>query len=549
MRRSFEQIYEHPSFDFDPSRKEQATICAVVGAAVAVVSTVAAIGLNAVPNPALNGLTLGNDPAGGINPLQRLPCANYNVAKSWTCPNAIVFHCSVCHLVSYCSETCQKQHWPSHKRGPSIPSCIYHALAEHPINVASGDLRDLIHTVNQIPLDYTGQLTVLLNDRDATVTIRNLLILLILGREPDTAKAAELALHLWYSAFVQASHQTAILSLALSVVEELKKPAFAIKLGSKASLSVSFEEKMTTVGFLAFLSSKYDFEQAQTEFQRVFMPTVLAAGKAHGVHRADLFRSLYFYLTDEFRTFADRIQRFQISFHMLCDDTKVVATGIRQGVYMNAAIPRNILFDRIDVSNIVDQNYLGVNSVVASWGPLLNKNNRHATLLGYFMNWVMFEPKAKPGHGSPEKMAEWVKERMDAAQLSLATILMKGRYNDAIYEAVYDNSAAFVGYLNRLGVAQQARVVNLKLKSAHTIVLYRQFARLGDSSNALPYLPDEESWYLKLYLCSHAFTGRTIEFGPYQDANQRMNILTLEFLSLQEERSIITQIDCNGRPH
>lgn len=52
MKRGNFEIYEHPSFTFEnPSRKEQATLCAVVGAAVAVVSTVAAIGLNAVPNP------------------------------------------------------------------------------------------------------------------------------------------------------------------------------------------------------------------------------------------------------------------------------------------------------------------------------------------------------------------------------------------------------------------------------------------------------------------------------------------------------------------
>lgn len=51
MRRGFD-IYEHPSFTFEnPSRKEQATICAVVSAAVAVISTVAAISLRAVPNP------------------------------------------------------------------------------------------------------------------------------------------------------------------------------------------------------------------------------------------------------------------------------------------------------------------------------------------------------------------------------------------------------------------------------------------------------------------------------------------------------------------
>ncbi|KAH8096790.1 hypothetical protein BXZ70DRAFT_1009468 [Cristinia sonorae] len=47
-----DSIYEHPSFTFEnPSRKEQATICAVVSAAIAVASTVAAISLNAVPNP------------------------------------------------------------------------------------------------------------------------------------------------------------------------------------------------------------------------------------------------------------------------------------------------------------------------------------------------------------------------------------------------------------------------------------------------------------------------------------------------------------------
>jgi len=50
-RRAFD-IYEHPSFTFEnPSRKEQATLCAMLGAVVTVVSTVAAVGLHVVPNP------------------------------------------------------------------------------------------------------------------------------------------------------------------------------------------------------------------------------------------------------------------------------------------------------------------------------------------------------------------------------------------------------------------------------------------------------------------------------------------------------------------
>ncbi|KAI0785710.1 hypothetical protein C8Q75DRAFT_808934 [Abortiporus biennis] len=44
-------IYEHPAFTEKPSRKEQAALCAVFGAAVAIVSTVAAVGLNVVPSP------------------------------------------------------------------------------------------------------------------------------------------------------------------------------------------------------------------------------------------------------------------------------------------------------------------------------------------------------------------------------------------------------------------------------------------------------------------------------------------------------------------
>lgn len=54
----------------------------------------------------------------------------------------------------------------------------------------------------------------------------------------------------------------------------------------------------------------------------------------------------------------------------------------------------------------------------------------------------------------------------------MAKILMKGRHNTTIYEAIYDNSSVFVQYLNGLKAARHAQAVHLKLKSTHTIVPY-----------------------------------------------------------------------------
>lgn len=54
--------------------------------------------------------------------------------------------------------------------------------------VASGDLRNFVRTVNELPEDYTGSLNVLLNDRNPWICCRNLLILLILGGMSDVVR-------------------------------------------------------------------------------------------------------------------------------------------------------------------------------------------------------------------------------------------------------------------------------------------------------------------------------------------------------------------------
>ena len=49
-------------------------------------------------------------------------------------------------------------------------------------------------------------------------------------------------------------------------------------------------------------------------------------------------------------------------------------------------------------------------------------------------------------------------------------MMLKSGHNKSIYEAIYDNSSAFVDYLNKLNVAQHATTSGLKVKAKHTLV-------------------------------------------------------------------------------
>jgi hypothetical protein len=113
---------------------------------------------------------------------------------------------------------------------------------------------------------------------------------------------------------------------------------------------------------------------------------VLEAGKQHGATRGDLFGCLYFYLQDQLRAFAERLSRFDISFHIFCADACRLAKDIRSGT-LSEAIPPSISFDRVEVSNTFDSEYIGVTKLLADWAPLLKRVD-DAAIVGSFMNWA-----------------------------------------------------------------------------------------------------------------------------------------------------------------
>lgn len=114
---------------------------------------------------------------------------------------------------------------------------------------------------------------------------------------------------------------------------------------------------------------------------------VIKAGKAHGALPEDIYGCLFFFLSDELRTFFRRLRQFNISFSLSNFDASELSERIRRGSLAESGVPPSIRFDRIEVSNILDVQYAGVRDVLAHWAPLL-KISTNATILGYFMNWT-----------------------------------------------------------------------------------------------------------------------------------------------------------------
>ncbi|KAJ6465152.1 hypothetical protein C8R47DRAFT_991632 [Mycena vitilis] len=211
---------------------------------------------SSVCSPALaTAQGLGSCPDGQM--ISHALCANNNDSKPSTlksvpCLKPGTMTCSKCFLVKYCSRECQARHWKSHKsdckhpymdsswqpawtkerRAPAFvnngpPHIFFGTFGNYlwgnvpAINclqlgrnegqraasmdlkfcfAASGDIRDLIMTVNDLPDNYKGKCDVLCNDLNSIVVNRNLVILFVLlNAGADVAEAAELAVHLMYS--------------------------------------------------------------------------------------------------------------------------------------------------------------------------------------------------------------------------------------------------------------------------------------------------------------------------------------------------------------
>ncbi|KZT23891.1 hypothetical protein NEOLEDRAFT_1068587 [Neolentinus lepideus HHB14362 ss-1] len=588
----------------------------------------------------------------------RLLCANVDVNTRKTCRNDGTKTCSNCKLVSYCSQACQKKHWPIHKRdckdplltndwrpvwerenrspawmddnnasdaqGPSpfmlglhlwgnIPAIDLVNLdnneKDHSVDfslacVASGDLRNVVRTVNALPDDYSGRLTIVLNDRDHVVVMRNLALICTLGTIEDEVVAAELALHFWYSVFLPIEYNLRILVILRPLMEQLllTPSSCKIRLGSSSSMSCDVPHELGRL-MVTMLKSTYSMLDANKIYKRIrcapsrndyydraycnvepahrvslqdfrlfglvlpfgalnahfnvpnrslFSPSgswllndhvtpleswdlksVIETGKLHGAQRAEIFGCLYFFLTDQLRTFARRLRQFSISFHLYSEDARDLAGRMKAGGRVHSGVPPSVHFDRIEVSNIMDAEYVGISRVLTDWAPLL-KNNRTATIIAYFMNWRARQKGADlftAGKHVMDRIMDRLHQdnRVRPAVLSwwkcriflhLPLDMLRGDARSRMMlqymksaEPVYDNWAAFNMFLKSQRIDEILRRMEVRMKERHTIVPHRCFSPLDGPGNALPVFPDDESWYLNVYLGTLAWSERYVEFS------------------------------------
>jgi hypothetical protein len=135
---------------------------------------------------------------------------------------------------------------------------------------ASGDLRNAVLAVNALPEDYSGELTIVLNDHAPHVVNRNLLLLSILGTSDDTSFGVDVALHMWYSAFVpEAYHLLAIKHIHdLLSRRETGDGAFSLNLGKTSNLHGILGQGHAEL-LLGSFFSQYTLADANEEIQRV----------------------------------------------------------------------------------------------------------------------------------------------------------------------------------------------------------------------------------------------------------------------------------------
>lgn len=118
------------------------------------------------------------------------------------------------------------------------------------------------------------------------------------------------------------------------------------------------------------------------------IPAIIDTGKTFGAHSEDIYGCLYFFLLTQLREFANRLRTFSSSFTVLNCDARLLPQLIRDNVLSELNIPSSIKFDRIEVSNILDENYVGIHDVLTMWAPILQQS-KNAAIVGYFMNWAV----------------------------------------------------------------------------------------------------------------------------------------------------------------
>ncbi|KAJ7036561.1 hypothetical protein C8F04DRAFT_1337414, partial [Mycena alexandri] len=454
---------------------------------------------------------LGTCSSGQIMP--RVLCANNHVYAQ--CLNPATMTCGKCYLVKYCGSGCQAQHWKTHKNdckhpynnsswqpawaaerrspvfftqtnnGPAhtffgtfrnyiwgnVPAINCLQLSRNEGNdavsmdlkfcfAASGDLRNLIMTVNDLPDNYQGKCDILCNDLNGIVVNRNLVILFVLLEAgTDVAEAAELAVHLMYSAAltpamanyvaqctekIYGTHGTESAVWDTRGIGKLRSLQWISDIQPALRMFRSkyhLVDALTSMRSIMWSPERVDYRDRylsslqpghRLAFSRFRTTGILLPFGVDICHFTEPNRLLFspdgrwlsmddanplfgWDLGPVFdcgqRNGATRADSYGCLFFYLKEQFQKFATRAEKfklnitlsqadarvlGQSIPAGLVQNFRDARFDrIETSNLADYLGAGQIIKSWGTLLNKTNPHSVLLMNFMNWMLQQPDSR----------------------------------------------------------------------------------------------------------------------------------------------------------
>jgi hypothetical protein len=280
--------------------------------------------------------------------------------------------------------------------------------------------------------------------------------------------------------------------------------------------------------------------------------SVCASGRRHGIDPNDIYGCLLFHVKDEFAEFARRIKNFDIEIYMTQFDAMMLSQMISSE---NFEPFHKGCFDRVETSNVAD--YIGPGRIIGDWGPLLNRQNKHATLLMHFMNWHMTQQDGQY-EGSDMKNMRSLMERTATAlvcllswhavklelincsqNINLADMWIRKQIKGgpvspqmtrllSHLDVFYDNSKAFSNFLRDVDVEKKAKSENLRLRSQnaiHTKVLIRRLT----TRQAFSYLTFQR---FGIPLCKQALKVPDISKKEFYDLCEFPTLLRSKYLTI-----------------
>ncbi|KAF2230331.1 hypothetical protein EV356DRAFT_345567 [Viridothelium virens] len=107
-----------------------------------------------------------------------------------------------------------------------------------------------------------------------------------------------------------------------------------------------------------------------------------------GNAKADVYGALYFYLRGLLRKFYRHLHSSAKTSFVVSHHNAISLPELMRDLQSSESAP--ILFDRIDCSNVADEEFLGIKKTLATVGPFLKpkSENPHATILTLFLNAI-----------------------------------------------------------------------------------------------------------------------------------------------------------------